>query len=198
MRTKFCSTFFGFGWSISKLFAYNFQHVCHKRNLRLSGNFFGEKLLILTNWLFYKTFRFLGESFFSDFWRKNYTLNIRKKLLSKSVFLRKLKSSKFFGNFSEVRRKFFRSLGEVFRRKLSKLHSTGQEKLFEGFYFEVKRILWPFNGHWAKHFWTFGGKNSTGMGKLHSKHPEKCFEQKCFFLRKLKFSNFFGTKAKNF
>ena len=84
---------------------------------------------------------------------ENYILNILRIVLSKSVFLRKLKFSKFFGNFSEIRRKFFRSLGEVFRRRLSKLHFTGLEKLFEGFYFEVKRNFWPFNGHWAKHFW---------------------------------------------
>ncbi len=57
----------------------------------------------------------------------------------KRFFLRKLKISNFFGNFSEIGRKIFRSLGEVFRRRLSKLHFTGQSKLFEGFYFEVKR-----------------------------------------------------------
>ena len=69
---------------------------------------------------------------------ENYNLNNRRIVLSKSVFVRKLKLSKFFGNFSEIRRNIFRSLGEVFRRRLSKLHFTGLEKLFEGFYFEVR------------------------------------------------------------
>ena len=72
---------------------------------------------------------------------------------ARAFFLRKLNFSKFFGNFLEIRRKIFRSLGEVFRRRLSKLHFMGQEKLFEGFYFEVRRNFWPFNGHWTKHFW---------------------------------------------
>ena len=116
MRTKFCSTFFGFGRSVSKPFAYNFQHVCHKRNLRLSGKFFGEKLLILTNWLFYKTFRFLAK-FFSDFWRKKLDRVVKttfwtsgETFWAKVFFLRKLKISKFFG----TEAKNFWVIGRVF------------------------------------------------------------------------------------
>ena len=132
LRTKFCSTFFGFGRIISKLFADNFQHVCHKRNLRLSGTFFEEKLFILTNWIFYKIFRFPGRIFFQTFGRTNSTglSKLHSKDAERSFeqkwLLRKIKILNYFG----IIRKGAATLIEIFRARLSKLHSTAREKTF--------------------------------------------------------------------
>ena len=103
LRTKFCLTFFAFGRDISKLFAYNFQQVCHKRNLRLSGNFFEEKFLILTIWIFHTIFRFLGETFFRLLEEKtrqgcqNYILKSGEKFWAEVIF-EKSKNFKLFRN----------------------------------------------------------------------------------------------------
>ena len=147
LTTNFCSIFIGFRRNISKLLVKNFHKNCQNRNLRVSGEISDEKKYVdCDNLIFSQVFSFFGWNFAGLLDGKtlqgceNYNLNNRRIVLSKSVFLRKLKLSKFFGNFSEIRRKIFRSLGEVFRRRWSKLHFTGQEKLFEGFYFEIKEI----------------------------------------------------------
>ena len=69
LKTNFFSTFIGFGRNIPKLLVKNFHHVCQNRNLRPSGNFLEEKLLILTAWILHEFFRLLGESVLNFCWK---------------------------------------------------------------------------------------------------------------------------------
>ena len=159
------------------------QNLSKPQSTRLRKNFRWKKnMLILTTWFFHKFSRFLIETLL-DFWMKktqqgseNYNLNNRRIVLSKSFFVRKLKLSKFFGNFSEIRRIIFRSLGEVFRRRLSKLHFTGLEKIFEGFYFEVKIKFLTFQQTLGGTFLEGVQNFSAWLSKLHRKRPEDDFK----------------------
>ena len=114
----------------------------------------------------------------------------------KELFLRTNFCSTFIGFGRNISKLLVRNFHQVCQNR--NLRVSG--------FFSDEKICWfwqpdfftSFLVFWVKLCWTFGGKNLTGLGNLHSKHPEKCFEQKCFFLRKLNFSKFFGTKAKLF
>ena len=132
MRTKFSSNFFGFGRNISKLFAYNFQHVCHKRNLRLSGFFLKKNCWFWQIEFFINFFVFWANFFFKIFWGKNSTrlskLHSRdpERSFEQKWFLRKRKILNYFG----IIRKSAGISAEIFRGMLSKLPSRAREKTF--------------------------------------------------------------------
>ena len=113
--------------------------------------------------------------------------------------------NKLLFNFYWFSAEHFKIVGEKLPQNLSKPQSTRLMKNFRWKKIILIVTTWFFTSFlvfWVKLCWIFGGKNSAGLGKLHSKQPEIFFEQKRFFFEKIKifkfFRKFFGSWAKSF
>ena len=101
----------------------------------------------------------------------------------------------FFNCFLVLRETFLNCWWKTSRRVVKTANYVSQEIFEEKMSSLTTWIVYIFLVPWAKLFWTFGGKVSAELLKVHCKDPEKIFERRCF-LRRTEVLNFFGYQAK--